>query len=142
MKRSTVFTAVLSLLGFPSCDIVGTTEYGCPHADFGVKGVVTDTENRPLEGIEVSVEMESGYETSVSAVSDRQGMYTVRMEVFPKDDKVQVKAEDTDGELNGGRFAADSVVFELSRSDFKGGSGMWYEGKAVRDVDFKLEEEK
>ena len=139
MKR-VLLAGVLSALGFSCTECVQRDMYGCPYADFEVKGRVTGAENAPLKGIKVSVRTEKG--ESAYAVSDENGKYGVGMETtFAMAGSVWVKAEDIDGEAGGGSFAADSVEVAVVPSDYKGG-GEWYEGKATKNVDFILEKDK
>ena len=46
----------LGLLGVAMVDsCMAKAEYGCPHADFEAKGVVTDENDTPIKGIRVAV---------------------------------------------------------------------------------------
>ena len=54
-----LFGGLLTVLGFGSCDVVGggmMCMYGQPHADFTVKGTVTDEEGEPVKGIKTVVD--------------------------------------------------------------------------------------
>ena len=49
----------LGLLGVAIVDsCVAKAEYGCPHADFEAKGVVTDEEGKGIQGIRVVISAE------------------------------------------------------------------------------------
>lgn len=115
--------------------------YGSPHADFEVKGKVTDTAGTPIEGIRVSVEpAESAGYLFMSAQTGATGEYRMldkqwmRMSI-----KLNVTAKDIDGEANGGEFETQTISIELQESDFKGDDGDWYMGKAEKTVNFTLE---
>ena len=72
-----VLTALLSMLGF-SCsldepDEYGSTpvEYGTPHADYILKGTVTDEVGAPIKGIKTSLkEVYNSYENVVVVSPD------------------------------------------------------------------------
>ena len=54
----TVAGAILSLLGFSGCDMIGDiflprAEYGMPHADFKLVGEIKDQDNNPVEVLKV-----------------------------------------------------------------------------------------
>ena len=141
MRRSAILAGALSLLGFSCTNFGGKEMYGVPSADFEVKGRVSDSENRPLEDIKVTVRVDDG--RAVPSITDSEGRYAIRTDVFvARDCRAWVKAEDIDGDGGGGRFEADSVSVDVERSDFKGASGDWYNGAAVKEVDIILEREK
>lgn len=141
MKRSAILAGVLSLLGFSCTNCDYKVMYGVPSADFEVKGRVSDSENRPLKDIKVTVRVNDG--RPVPSITDSEGRYAIRTDVFvARDFRAWVKAEDIDGDGGEGRFEADSVSVDIVRSDFKGASGDWYNGAAVKEVDIILEKEK
>lgn len=135
-----VVAAVLGLLGFSvaSCDAVitnePTNEYGCPHADFVISGRVTATENSTaIEGIQVVSE---NYRDTV--YTDENGVYHISdQSVFPPD-SVSIIFTDIDGESNGGEFSSKTETVRFQRSDFKGGDGSWYKGKAEKELNVEL----
>lgn len=135
-----MLTGLLGFLGFTvsSCD-PNTDEYGSPYADYSIKGKVTDTENQPIEGIQVTVTDSSYYEPVTDTLRtdaagdflyDRRGLGRV----------ASVKAEDVDGEKNGA-FQSDSVTVTFSNDDYKGGDNNWYKGKAEKRADMQLKKD-
>lgn len=133
MKKILAF--LMSLLGFTvvSCNQV---EYGCPYAEFDMKGVVTDEENHPIENIQIAVSNHD-YDT-VYTYTDAAGKYYLpTKEIYPWD-SVQVVATDIDGIEHGGEFESATQLISFSSSEFKGGDGNWYEGKASKEVNFQL----
>lgn len=135
-----VVAAVLGLLGFSvaSCDAVitnePTNEYGCPHADFVISGRVAAAESgTAIEGIQIVGE---GYSDTV--YTDENGVYHISgSDVFI--DSVSLKFADVDGAENGDEFSSKSETVRFQRSDFKGGDGKWYQGKAEKELNVELD---
>lgn len=136
MKK--IITLVLSLFG-----MIGLTSqcvmYGTPHADFSLKGKVTDDNSKPLSkiGIEISeiwnntddviYDVNKHVLDTVYTISD--GSYSYFTDDAFGNPNIEVKAFDPDSV-----FATQSNKIEL---DFKGKKG-WYNGKAEANQDFKL----
>ena len=135
------FTLLLGLLGFSvtSCFITPDM-YGCPTAEWKVKGKVVDETGQGVPGLQVAlgnrVDNEPGviYDQNYWPLDTLQtgpdGVYQVSSNGFPFS-KLQVDVKDIDGPDNGGEFGDASVV--VSDFKYKGGSG-WYEGTAQIDV--------
>ena len=109
-----VLTALLSMLGF-SCsldepDEYGSTpvEYGTPHADYILKGTVTDEAGTPIKGIKTSLKEISKDDTGThvfgidSIQTNESGNYQLKNSGMPYDKRVKLVVEDIDGEANGG----------------------------------------
>lgn len=150
--------AVMALLGFASCEEIGVMrcEYGCPSVDFKVKGTVTDTDEKPLEGIRVIVRQaddnrpyprQSYYDEQGSLYSwggddtlytDARGKYESQtFNVFAVYEQ-KVYFDDVDGEA-GGAFEPDSVLLKTApNKQFKKSDGHWYDGGYEYTVDVKL----
>jgi putative lipoprotein (rSAM/lipoprotein system) len=123
---------LLSLLGF-ACDPEIAPEYGTPHADYSVKGTVTDAAGAAIPGIEIGIKSHGGYVTNEPAYTNEEGKFDMSFGAFPKE-KFILTATDVDGEANGS-FKTDSVEVVFSKSDFyKDGDGRWYEGAAKKDI--------
>lgn len=140
MGAGKIIAALLALLGFAGCEIVGgRVEYGTPHASFEVKGRVTDGDGDPIRDIKIVVdEGEQGnpdYPLGVG-ITDASGRYVVIGSWFGGRN-LTVVTEDIDGEANGGEFASKSVEIEIDSDDYVGGDG-WYRGKAAKTADFTL----
>jgi putative lipoprotein (rSAM/lipoprotein system) len=119
-------------LGF-SCNRYGLIEYGSPHAEYSVKGAVTDVSGAPVAGIEILIKDRSGYDESKPAYTNGQGEFDVTYSAFPNE-KFILTATDVDGEANGS-FKADSVEVVFSKDDFyKPGDGHWYDGAARKEI--------
>jgi len=131
---------ILSLMGLGiSCDSiigVGTDEYGVPHADFKVKGKVTDAEGKPVQGIMVHAQTTPDeYNYVDTTYTDANGNYEVRAEVLGIK-QVDVYAEDIDGELNGS-FQPDSARILSEDINLTGGSS-WLIGRDEKEINFTL----
>ncbi len=129
-----VCAAVLGALGFTACgwqaDMYGTEPaYGVPTATFRVRGVVTDEENNPVEGIRVAVSDREGWDSDTVYTSADGEFETCDMSVGSVE-SVRAVLTDVDGEKNGGTFAPDTVKFEEMKVDtIRKGSGRWDEGE-------------
>ena len=135
-----VLTALLGLLGFESCDSEGggMEEYGCPYANYIVKGVVTDEAGMPIKGIKVKApygsEMDSQYGQIVQ--TDTQGSFVLHE--FTSLRGNDIIFEDIDGEDNNGLFQSDTIYVEsLPKTQLEKGS-RWYQGKYEVTADIKL----
>jgi len=116
------------------CDRIFVEEYGCPEADYEVKGRVTTRGDMPIEGIKVSLN------EYYADTTDADGRYYVGFGGFPiGDDTVKVSFSDIDGEANSS-YADTTVSVVFHNSDLHGGDGHWYEGRATKVVDVKLRE--
>lgn len=131
MKK--LFLFFLGILGI-TCSACVYEKYGCPYAEFEVKGKVTDQTGQPLKDIHVVV---NRYDTTKT---DSLGQYYKETQLMGAvTGMVPIEAVDMDGEANGGTFAPTTVYVNLTKKDFKDGDGDWYEGKATKEVNFKLE---
>lgn len=133
-----LLSGVLALLGYTSCDSWGDSpvEYGSPHADYEIKGKVTDKETRSnVEGARIVVKpMQWNSDETYPAVlydtlyTDKDGAYLYRNTGMI--DRFRVVCEDPSGALK-----ADSTTVGMKP---EGGEG-WYQGSDTQIVDFKLE---
>ena len=140
-----VLTALLSMLGYgcssseEQMDMYGTPvlEYGAPHADYIVKGHVTDEANHAIQGIKASAKVyfsDAGGKVYVdpidSILTDASGDYQLKYRNAPVRSKLIF--EDIDGAANGGEFLSDTL--NINEEDFnqavkvKDGDGKWYRG--------------
>ena len=139
----TLCTAILSLLGFASCDN-GLCEYGTPTMDYKLGGTVSDEEGNPIEGIRVSFSLKTyGSNPTDVTTTDKHGRYELpekkEFEVWSE----QLIIEDVDGEANGS-FQSDTlslepdVLWSNRGKQYKKGDGNWYEGGFEVNVDVTL----
>ena len=133
---------------FSACDkenIIDTVpvEYGMPHANFELKGTVTDeATSQPIQNIRVirphfpDSELESIPGDTI--YTDEDGKYAFAFGGFPKE-KYQLKFEDIDGEENGGLFQTKEIEGEFTQADLVEKGKGWYDGKYVKTQDAELE---
>ena len=113
--------AILSLLGFTSCDKEdfgdnyreARAEYGMPHATFKVIGEVKAADSsKPIEGIVVRFSREDDnnrtWETA-EFKSDKDGKVDGSTQAWPSEEGIMLTFEDIDGDENGGQFAPDTL---------------------------------
>ena len=145
-----VLTALLSMLGF-SCsldepDEYGSTpvEYGAPHADYILKGTVTDEAGTTIKGIKTSLkevyQTEEGahYYGMDSIQTNESGNYQLKYRGMPYDG-TKLIVEDIDGEANGGEFLSDTLDIDYNKAVKVGeGDNHWYAGKYEVTTDVKL----
>jgi len=127
---------MLSVIGI---SVVACYKYAARMASFELKGKVTDTLDNPIENIRVTLKP-SEYGTD-GAYSDAAGNFCLNEAINPhRSMLVTVKIEDTDGEENGGEFITQTISFPLKQEDFVTDkkSDDWYEGKAGKEINFKL----
>lgn len=143
-----VLTTLLSILGYgcssdESLDMYGSpVEYGSPHADYIVKGTITNESGTPVQGIktslkEVSENVKTAYgidSVQTNATGDFQLKYTGM-----ERKSIKLIVEDIDGEANGGEFLSDTLDIDYDNAvKVKEGEGRWYQGKFEVSQDVKL----
>lgn len=148
-KLNTLLGAVLTLLEFSGCDILGVDDpfnevclYGQPYAIYNVKGAVLNDEGDKLEGIEITIKSIYRYEDKEyqkvwwmekKPTTDKEGKYEYKGNESPysTDVIVRVVAEDPKGV-----YAADSTDVNFTSTDE--GKGDWCDGTVKGTADFKL----
>lgn len=111
MKRG-IKNLLLSLIGFSAAPIL-TACYGMPDNYYPepeegstevteVKGYVVNTELQPIKDIEVSV-------NGVVTTTDEGGYFHVETPEYPMYHTMLLRAEDKDGEENGGYYGTEYV---------------------------------
>lgn len=146
-----VLTVLLSMLGYgcssseDPLDMYGApVEYGAPHADYIVKGQVTDETGTPVQGIKTSLrevyqtEKETQYFGMDSIQTNEFGNYQLKYVGMP-DIRTKLVIEDIDGEANGGEFLSDTLDVNFDNATQTGkGDGKWYGGVYEITQDVKL----
>ena len=152
-----VLTALLSMLGF-SCsldepDEYGSTpvEYGAPHADYILKGTVTDETGTPVQGIKTSLKevyKDEGHIYGMDSIQTNpsgnyQFTYRLGSDFYGKPheigEHIKLIVEDIDGEANGGEFLSDTLDIDYNKAVKVGeGDNHWYAGKYEVTTDVKL----
>ena len=152
---------ILLLLGgfglFSACNIGNNrstiidtpVEYGVPHADFELKGIVTNAAtSQPIQNIRVvrSLLPESkpeGEDTPIpgdTVYTDKDGTYAFAFGGFPgfPDMNYQLKFEDIDGKENGGLFQTKEIEGKFTQDDLEEVGSGWYSGLFVKTEDVAL----
>jgi putative lipoprotein (rSAM/lipoprotein system) len=124
---------LLGIFGiFNSCQPV---EYGTPHGDYELKGMVIDKEtSNPIPNIQIVGEYLG------IIYSDTDGKYVLYNDMFRN---FLLTVKDIDGEDNGGYFKPTEIDVKFTKSDqVEKGDGHWYDGKFVKTQNIELEKEK
>lgn len=149
---ATLCGAILSLLGFASCDPFGMQcEYGTPSLNYKLSGTVTDIEGTPIEGIRVIVpddqyDLERNCFIGDTVFTDALGHYAIpEREGSFAPAPLGILFDDVDGDAHGGSFASDSLTTEnvcnAPRKQYKKGDGHWYEGGFEYAIDMTLKKQ-
>ena len=147
-----IILALLGLIGLiTGCDLIHppVAEYGVPHADYEITGTVIDSiTSAPVKNVQViisrsvtTVQKDTTFthvDTLAVKETDSSGKYDAQFQTFPLEDlSFNVKVNDIDGPSNGGEFLSKQLDIVFKLSDLSGGKG-WYNGKAIKTMDFKL----
>ena len=148
MKKSVITffdKIIVLLLGFSGIfsgcdDSYSPVEYGVPHADYELKGVITAKETaKPIPNIMV---IRSIYENFGDTLyTDSGGKYAFEFNDFPPHPEgvLHLKIEDIDGEDNGGFFGTKEINVEFTQADQVKKGKSWYDGKFVKTQNIELE---
>ena len=122
------------------CGEIGVAEYGCPEADYHIKGTVINEQGDAIPGIGVNQmrdwENRNG-EWCYEDTTDAQGHFFVNNRIPGADNTVYVTISDIDGAENGSY--QDTVVgVSFDDATFSGGDGRWYQGTAEKDITVTL----
>ena len=125
--------AILSLLGFTSCEINALRcEYGMPYANFKVNGEVKAADTgKPIEGIAVKFYLNSriGDYYCPQFITDKDGKVNESFTLLPDEDDIMLTFEDIDGEEHGGLFASDTLrAKDLKITFVEDKKSTWHQG--------------
>jgi len=130
------FSGVFSACDDPVC------EYGMPHADYVIKGTVTDKEtSNPIQNIRVIRQHPEYLEYGDTLYTDSEGKYAFEFGNFPpwSESTFHLKIEDIDGKENGGYFGSKEIDVAITEADrVKKGDGRWYSGKFAKTQNIEL----
>lgn len=132
------FLACIGIAMFTSCKEM----YGCPHADFEAKGVVTDEEDKGIQGIRVvlseiqSNPLYTGKPETDTLWTNHEGEYSIQKEWISPLNNIKIEFEDVDGPENGGEF--QKVEVEVPVFKVKEGDGSWYHGAYEAGADVTM----
>lgn len=107
--------------------------YGTPMADYEVKGLVTDTEGTPIEGIRVKIGASSTEffhgQGLDKLYTGKDGKYNVEFTQFPAS-RIYVSFSDENGVYEG--------LIDYAEVKYTGKSDAWYKGRAEIEINAKL----
>lgn len=139
----TSLSAVLSMLGFTSCDKESEDMYGTPYTEFEISGLVTDEDGNPLDKIRVMARTTLAYfngqaicgnglsDVCDTAYTDVNGHYKLENnKVYGSWPSTILNAEDPDGVYD---HSYESVDLKYTGKHHDG-----YLGKAKATADFVL----
>ncbi|MBO4530324.1 MAG: radical SAM-associated putative lipoprotein [Paludibacteraceae bacterium] len=131
-----------SLIGGGACTTIinEPDEYGCPHADYIIRGnVMEEGTQKPIEGARVIIDrapmyLNHDYDT---LYTNKDGVFT---EIWSTScgtcEEITVNTTQTG-------YAPNDTVISLRDVDYieKRGSGTWHEGRKEKDVTIELKKE-
>lgn len=132
-----LLSGALTLLGFASCSntIEAPAEYGCPYAEYELKGKVVNAKQEPIEGARMVIRKfyrnydRDCFSDTIYTREDGTFNYLQRGDIYGK---LRLICEDPSGNCR-----ADSTELEVSLKDGKG----WFAGAFKQEFDFQLETE-
>ena len=122
-----IIVVLLGFLGmFYSCR--QPCEYGTPHGEYVLKGVITDKEtSKPIQNIQIVRQY-------IYTDSEGKFMYNGR------ERELRLKIDDIDGIENGGEFLSKEIEVTFTKADqVEKGDGNWYQGKFAKTINVELE---
>lgn len=137
--------SLLAVMGFSACEEQALM-YGAVHADYTIKGTVTNEADEPLPGIRIRSPWTVNYNDTTYTVredtvyTDANGEFTYQTDCFQRGEyDISLLIEDIDGEANGGSYASDSVSVSFKDTELTGGDE-WFLGRAEKEVNIRLKE--
>ena len=108
-------------------------EYGCPEAEYTVKGKVTNPSGEPIPGIKVT----GNWDNDITSASGDY-ILSARVEPLYPEETIQIVFADVDSSENGS-YQNDTVPVTFQYSELTGGDGHWYEGSATKTLNVTLQ---
>lgn len=135
MRRSTakVLASAAALAAISACSAEMMGEFGTPHAEFEIRGIVADEQGTPLNGIAVIYDDTLfNPDTLYTGVN---GRFFIEGTMFPREE-MTLKFKDLDEELNGGLFETKTVKVKMEQVEQSLES--WNYGKFVGETEVTL----
>lgn len=150
-----LLSGALALLGFAGCDNTwnGADLYGTPSVDYRVMGTITDTDGKPIQGIQVVVADEDVINGKISAekypwvtsdttYTDNKGQFSSSKINGISYTQTLIDIQDVDGEANGGTFNEKRLhINDFEKIQVKE-KGSWYSGEFEFSKDIQLTKRK
>ena len=135
MKKSAIIflSCASALAGLSSCSAVEDENYGTPHAEFEIKGLVSDEQGAPLQGI--AVIYDEDLIKSDTLYTGPDGRFLIEGTMFPREE-MKLKFKDVDGDQNGGLYEAKAVKVKMIQ--IQQSTGSWDYGKFAGETEVTL----
>lgn len=131
-----LLSGAMALLGFSACGSNGENpvEYGQPHADYEIKGSVTDEAGNELADMRIITktllgEVPDNPYLRDTVTTNAAGAFLLEKKNETSEGRYRVVCEDP-----AGVYKADSTDIQMKP---KGGKG-WYQGSDSKEVEFQL----
>ncbi|WP_195373352.1 MULTISPECIES: radical SAM-associated putative lipoprotein [Parabacteroides] len=140
-----ILAGLLTLLGFSVTSCGGEDEYGCPYAEYEIKGKVVNDKGAAIPNIQVVIPAPfeaNEYMWGDTVTTNKSGEFDIKPAVtsFGEDITFKIKTKDIDGEANGGLFEDKETEIAFKKEDLKGANGNWYYGKATKEVTITMKQ--
>ncbi|MCC8094470.1 MAG: radical SAM-associated putative lipoprotein [Tannerellaceae bacterium] len=145
-----VLAGILSLLGFStsSCEKEIVIEYGAPHANYILKGKVTNEAGHAIPDIRIDIQeehyynyYESSYQDRATIQSNAEGKFEHKVHSSFVQGRYKLILTDTDGEKNG-LYQKDSLQVRFEKEDRIEKGSRWFEGTFEKEISITMKEEK
>ncbi len=134
--KNIILCAFCGLIFIACNDELPIIEKEKPYAELHIEGKVTDSNLQAINKVQIIIHGEN--EIYDTLFTNNKGEYEKTYFINPAITDYSIKAEDIDGESNGGYFKESIKEFSIEKEDFIGASGKWYAGKVTKIIDFKL----
>lgn len=132
--KNWLLVSLAGLLGINlSCEEMRVDEYGCPSANFNVKGKVTDPQGNPIPGIQVT----GNWDNDITNASGDYSLSATADPPYPEN-TIQIVFADVDSSENGS-YQNDTVPVTFQYSELTGGDDHWFEGSATKTLNVTLQ---
>ncbi len=146
--KNRLIVALLTLLGFGGAACTAgceqRVEYGVPHADYTIKGKVTDAQGVGIPGIEIASD-ENTQPGNLYPVGSTEtgGIFSLHFPYGWPDNEITLLFRDIDGPDNRGSFEQKQVEVTFTEADrVEKGSGGWYDGAfEIDDMEVVLDDD-
>ena len=143
-----ILAGILAMLGFSGCsneDIDNLVAmYGSPHASYHLMGRVQNAAQEGIPDIKLETQISFGAEFMPfqdPIITNKDGYFQSSFD-GPTAKTLRIIATDIDGEINGS-YANDTIDISLSKDDYEGNDGLWFEGHVDKhDLNIELKEKK
>ena len=137
-----IIVVLLGVVGLSGM-LYSCMEYGVPHGEYEIKGIITNEKtSKPIKHIQVTLQIESEYRIDTLYTSSFGG-YNHGFGGFPLNNPVRLKFEDIDGEENGGEFETQEIDVKFTEADLAIiGKGNKAPDRYVKTQNIELEHKK